>query len=64
MQECKLKGYSQKTINNYLHHINRFIVSKKQPRDYLFSLIEKDKSDETIRSAGFTIKFYLNIMKK
>lgn len=64
MQECKLKGYSQKTINSYLHHINKFIASKKQPRDYLLSLIEKGKSDETIRSAGFAIKFYLNIIKK
>lgn len=63
-QECKLRGYSQKTINNYLHHINKFIASKKTPRDYLLLLIEKGKSDETIRSVGFAIKFYLNIMKK
>lgn len=63
-QECKLKGYSKKTINNYLHHTNKFIASKKKPRDYLLSLIEKGKSDETIRSAGFAIKFYLNIAKK
>ncbi len=54
----------QKTVSNYLHHINKFIASKKQPREYLFSLIEKGKSDETIRSACFAIKFYLNIMKK
>ena len=35
VQECKLKGYSGKTIENYLHHIKKFIASKKLPRDYL-----------------------------
>ncbi len=63
-QECKLKGYSQKTIDNYLHHIKKFISSGKHPRDFLLGLIEKGSSEETIRSAGFAIKFCLNTIKK
>jgi len=64
VQECKLKGYSQKTIDNYLYHIKRFALSGKSPRDFLLALIEKGNSDETIRSACFAIKFYLNTIKK
>jgi len=64
VQECKLKGYSQKTIDNYLHHIKKFALSGKSPRDFLLTLIEKGDSDETVRSASFAIKFYLNTIKK
>jgi len=64
INECKLKGYSQKTIDAYLHHIRKFISSGKQPREYLLELIEKKNSDETVRSACFAIKFYLNTLKK
>jgi integrase/recombinase XerD len=63
-QECRLKGYSQKTIDSYLHHSRKFLASGKSPRDYLLSLMEKDISDESVRSAGFAIKFYLNTIKK
>ncbi len=63
-QECKLRGYSPKTIKSYLYHINNFIESKKTPREYLLFLIEKHKSNETVRIAGFAIKFYLKIIKK
>jgi len=59
-----LKGYSQKTIRNYVHHTEKFISSNKTPREYLLSLIENGKSDETVRSTGFAIKFYLTILKK
>ena len=64
VQECKLKGYSQKTIDTYLHHIKKFVSSGKQPRNFLLGLIEKGDSDETLRSASFAIKFYLNTIKK
>lgn len=63
-QECLLKGYSHKTIHNYVHHTEKFISSKKTPREYLLLLIGNGKSDETVRSAGFAIKFYLTILKK
>jgi len=62
--ECKLKGYSKKTIKNYTHHIEKYLASKKSPRNYLLFLIDKNKSDETVRLAGFAIKFYLKARKK
>lgn len=64
IEECKLKGYSKKTIDNYLYHIKRFVSSAKPPRGFLLALIEKGCSDETVRSACFAIKFYLNTVKK
>lgn len=64
VQECRLKGYSQKTIDNYLHHIKKFVSSGKTPRDFLLGLIAKGNSNETVRSACFAIKFYLNTIKK
>ena len=64
VQECRLKGYSQKTIDNYLYHIKKFVSSGKQPREFLLGLIEKGDSDETVRSASFAIKFCLNTIKK
>lgn len=64
IQECKLRGYSQKTIDSYLHHVRKFVKSKKSPKEYLIQLIEGRKSDETVRSACFAIKFYLNIVKR
>jgi len=63
-EECKLRGYSPKTINNYIFHVNKYISSGKTPREYLLGLIKNGKSDETVRSVGFAIKFYLNIIKK
>jgi len=62
--ECKLKGYSPKTIKSYIHHVKKYSESGKQPRDYLLSLINKGSSGETVRSASFAIKFYLNTIKK
>lgn len=62
--ECKLKGYSKKTIKNYIFHVNKYLQSKKQPREYILNLINKKYSDETIRSVCFAIKFYLKILKK
>lgn len=64
IDECKLKGYSDKTIKSYTYHIEKFLESKKSPRDYLLFLIDKTKSNETIRSAGFAIKFYLRTSNK
>lgn len=62
-QECKLKGYSQKTINTYLYYIKNFISSKKTQKEFLLQLINKNKSNQTIRLANFAIKFYLKTIK-
>jgi integrase/recombinase XerD len=58
-EEAKLRGYSQKTIKNYCHYIERFLQSNKKPREFLLGLINKEKAENTIRTAGFAIKFYL-----
>ncbi len=62
--ELKLKGYSPQTFNSYKYHVKKFIESNKSPKEFLLQLINQKKSNETIRSAGFAIKFYLNILKK
>lgn len=62
--ECKLRGYSNKTLKSYLYHIKKYEESKKTPREFLLFLIKNKKSDETVRSAGFAIKFYLQLLKK
>lgn len=64
VEECRLKGYSQRTIDTYLLYIRRFALSGKQPRDFLLSLINKGNSNETVRSACFAVRFYLNAIKK
>ena len=62
--ELKLKGYSKQTLKSYTYYVEKFIESQKSPREFLLNLIEKEKSNDTIRSASFSIKFYLNILKK
>lgn len=63
-EECILRGYSRKTMDNYIYSVERFIRSGKEPREYILSIAGENKSDETIRAEGFAIKFYLNILKK
>jgi len=63
-EELKLRGYSNQTLKNYKHHIEKFLKSDKTPREFLLKLINQGKSNETIRSAGFSIKFYLNLSNK
>lgn len=64
IEECKLRGYSQKTIDSYVYHVGKFLASQESPRKYMLSQINKEKANETIRSIGFAIKFYFNILKK
>ncbi|MDD5086400.1 MAG: tyrosine-type recombinase/integrase [Candidatus Nanoarchaeia archaeon] len=62
--ELELKGYSRKTKSAYLFHVGKFVESKLKPREFLLSLINNKKSKETVRVAGFAIKFYLGIKAK
>ncbi|MBU4493206.1 MAG: tyrosine-type recombinase/integrase [Nanoarchaeota archaeon] len=64
LDELKLKGYSKKTISAYMFHVGKFIESGLGPREFLLNLIDKGKSKETVRVAGFAIKFYLAIKAK
>lgn len=61
VEECRLRGYSQSTIDVYSHHVKKFLLSGLSPRDFLLSLIRTGACDESVRSACFAIKFYLRI---
>ncbi|PIN74693.1 integrase [Candidatus Woesearchaeota archaeon CG10_big_fil_rev_8_21_14_0_10_37_12] len=61
-QEALLRGYSKKTIENYIFQIGRFLKSGKQAREYLLLLINQGKSNETIRLTNFAIKFYYSVI--
>lgn len=64
IDELKLKGYSPKTTKTYIYYVDKFLQSKKTPREFLLNLINTGKSDETIRAACFSIKFYLRAINK
>ncbi len=61
IEELKLRGYSRKTINAYVFNVGKFLKSKLDPKKYLIKLIDEGKSKETVRVAGFAVKFYLGI---
>ena len=62
--ELKLKGYSRRTIRAYLFHITKFMESGLEPKDFLLKLINDGKSKESVRVAGFAVKFYLRMKSK
>ncbi|MFH1399168.1 MAG: tyrosine-type recombinase/integrase [Candidatus Woesearchaeota archaeon] len=57
--ECKLRGFSRRTLRSYTFFVGKFLDSGQGAREYLLDLIDNGKSDETIRLAGFAVKFYL-----
>lgn len=63
VNELKLRGYSGKTINAYLFHVDKFVKSGLEPKPFLLKLINDGKSKSTIRVTGFAIKFYLKHVK-
>jgi integrase/recombinase XerD len=62
--EAKLRGYSKKTAESYKFYVNKFLQSGRSAKGFLLELINDNKSDETVRAAGFAIKFYLKITNK
>lgn len=56
--ELKLRGYSGKTIRAYLFHIGKFLLSDLSEKEFLLTLINNGKSNQTVRQAGFALKFY------
>ncbi|MEM4638218.1 MAG: tyrosine-type recombinase/integrase [Candidatus Woesearchaeota archaeon] len=61
VDECKLRGYSRKTINAYVYHIKRFLDSGKDLKTFLLDMINQGRSPSSVRVAGFAVKFYLSI---
>lgn len=62
VDECKLRGYSCKTMNAYVHYVGRFLFSDLSLEKFLLRLIDDGKSASTVRTAGFAIKFFLRLI--
>lgn len=60
-QEIRLRGYSDKTLKAYTYHITKYISSGLTPREYILSLTNKDIHENSVRLAGFAIKFYFSL---
>lgn len=56
IEELKLRGYSQKTIEQYSKIISKFLFSNKTSREYL--LLYSNKSRSTMRSVYFALQFF------
>jgi integrase/recombinase XerD len=61
IRECKLRGYSLKTVKAYVYHVGRFLDSGLSERDFLLNMIKEGKGRETVRQIGFSIKFFNKI---
>jgi integrase/recombinase XerD len=62
--EMKLRGYSGKTMKAYCYHVSRFLQSGNDLKTYLLNLVNKGKSKSTVRTVGFAVKFYHNVIGK
>ncbi len=62
-EELKLRKYSPRTIQVYLHLIQNFLKSDLAPRESLLRYV--DKSHSTLRSVYFALQFfYQNVLKQ
>jgi len=62
-EEIILRGYSKETAKLYVNVIKRFLESDKNPREFILS--NSDKSNSTIRTTYFALKFYYeNVLKE
>ncbi len=64
VKECELRGYSKKTRKVYIFYIEKYLKSGKELEDFLWDLIKKGKARQTVRIAGFAVKFYHRINKE
>ena len=55
-EELKLRKYSAQTVKAYLYIVQNFLASGKTPHDFLLQYTEK--SNSTIRSVYFALKFF------
>ena len=62
VSECKLRGYSRKTISGYVYYVGRFLYSDLSLEGFLINLSDAGKSTSTLRTAGFAVKFYLRLL--
>ncbi len=62
--EMKSRGWSKNTIKSYLYYISKFKNSNKNPKEFLFSLIEEKKSESYYKLNYAAIRFYYEILGK
>ena len=71
--ELKLRGYSQRTINDYIYHNNKFLKFIKQKphyvtgndvKEYLEYLIDKGCTENTTNKVHASLKFYYSTFLK
>jgi integrase/recombinase XerD len=55
-QELQLRKHSKKTAEKYKFYLNKFLQSKKSPKDFIYSY--SNQSRNTLRTVYFAIKFY------
>jgi integrase/recombinase XerD len=55
-QELQLRKHSKKTAEKYKFYVNKFLQSKKNPKDFIYSY--SNQSRNTLRTVYFAIKFY------
>jgi site-specific recombinase XerD len=61
VSECRIRGYSKKTVSAYSFHIEKFLESGLSLKAFLDSLACMGFKSASIRQAGFAVKFYLGI---
>ena len=72
--ELKLRGYSQRTISDYIYHNNRFLkfirqkphyVTGNDVKEYLEHLIDKGQTENSTNKVHSALKFYYsNFLKR
>ncbi|MGM5485284.1 MAG: tyrosine-type recombinase/integrase [Nanobdellota archaeon] len=70
--ECRLRGYSGKTISNYVYHVARFLewlgskdLIKAVVKDYILVLSKRNYSSSTIRQIRASLAFFFkNVLGK
>jgi|TARA_Y100000031_G_C8158733_1_gene355857 site-specific recombinase XerD len=62
VDECRVRGYSRKTISSYSYFVGEFLKSGLEFKQFMLKMADKGLSASTIRTAGFAIKFYFKII--
>ena len=62
VEECRIRGYSRKTITSYTYFVSKFLNSGMGFKPFMIKLFDEGLSASTIRTAGFAIKFYFKII--
>lgn len=62
--EMRSRGWTAQTIKQYLFNISKFVNSQKDPKSYLFEILEKNKSESYYKSIYASLKFLYYVYGK